>query len=277
MRKIILTMMGVILYVEASVSGVLIYNDGGFHEISTVINDDVQVADSATGAPTTVNIIAGGSIEEVLYTYDNSNINMSAGQVHTFNALNNSNISIYGGTIGRLNGSGSTNLTITNVEITDGFYVNSNGSINFSGGSVAGHFCVYDSTTIDFSGGVSSHILGAYDTSTVNITGGIMDELRAWGYGTLNLHTGSIAYLDARDDGVINIYGKNLTMTSTGGSYGYGWVSGFWANDVSFTIDFNNAEAHTHVNMIPEPATFLLLGLGGLLLRKRSYIRHRNS
>jgi len=42
----------------------------------------------------------------------------------------------------------------------------------------------------------------------------------------------------------------------------------FYQDDASFLINFGNAGTASHINVVPEPATFLLLCLGGFLLRK---------
>ena len=51
---------------------------------------------------------------------------------------------------------------------------------------------------------------------------------------------------------------------------GPGNVYGYWlSNDMSFNINLVGQGAFSHIQFIPEPATLFLLGLGGMILRKR--------
>ena len=105
---------------------------------------------------------------------------------------------------------------------------------------------------------------------TLNMTGGTVDHLGAIDSGIINLYGGIISdRLISSDSSVVNIYGYDLLKTNTGGKYDYGQVSGFWADGTSFTIDLNGFETYSHINLIPEPYSLILLGLGGLILRRR--------
>jgi hypothetical protein len=167
---------------------------------------------------------------------------------------------------------------------------------------------VHDAATFNFSGG-DLHYITAYDQSTVNITGGFsgvnvvqnatgnisgnanVGAANIDGSGILNVYSGSIgqliangnsivnlmggtftAYLGAELSATINVFGHDLAKTDTGGMYGYGQITGFWQDDSSFTINLAGSGAYSVTNLIPEPATFLLFGIGTLLLRKS---RHR--
>ena len=69
--------------VSATSYGVIYFEDGGTHEIDYAINDDVLVDQTAPGTPTTVSMVAGGTIN-TLQGYDNSIINISGGSVYRF-------------------------------------------------------------------------------------------------------------------------------------------------------------------------------------------------
>jgi len=76
--------------------------------------------------------------------------------------------------------------------------------------------------------------------------------------------------LNAWDSATVNIFGYDLVKTSSGGAYGYGQVYGYWFDDTPFTINLSTAETYSHITLIPEPTSLLLLALGGLLLKRKT-------
>ena len=175
--------------------------------------------------------------------------------------------------------------------------------VDMSGGSVD-YISTFDSSTLNMSGGLAE--VGAFETSTINISGGslfsganaydggtvnLLDcdysiDLRVYESGTGNMFGGTVEYLIAGDFGtldlyggvitdslgawessLVNVHGYDLYKTTIGGIYGYGQVSGFYLDDKPFTIDFYNAETYSHVNLIPEPSTLVLMGFGVLVSR----------
>jgi len=112
--------------------------------------------------------------------------------------------------------------------------------------------------------------LGADDLGIVNMTGGTVHHVGASGEGEINLYAGIISEdIGAFDSSVINIFGHDLFKSSFGGTYGDGQVWGFFTDDTPFTIDLYGAQTYSHINLIPEPGTLCLLGLGALVLRKK--------
>ena len=148
--------------------------------------------------------------------------------------------------------------------------------INVSGGTLSSVWA-WDDAIVNFSDTSEATALSARNSSTINMTGGTVEGVAGRNYGIVNLHAGVISdYISAHDSSVINIYGNDLVKTSSGGTYGYGQVYGFWIDDTSFLIDLGNAEAYEHINLIPEPTTFTLFVIGSLvLLRKNNYINNR--
>ena len=73
-----------------------------------------------------------------------------------------------------------------------------------------------------------------------------------------------------------NIYGYGFQYNPLTGDYGGGQLTGFWMDDTPFSIDLWYSsypgapiiDTYAHIVLIPEPATLLLLGSGGLFLRK---------
>jgi len=142
-------------------------------------------------------------------------------------------------------------------------------TMNISGGSHSGA-SAYGHGTVNLFGDAEVGALGATDFGIANMTDGFVNGLTAVESGTINLYAGVVSdYIAAYDFSVVNIFGYDLVKTNSGGSYGYGQVSGFFADDTPFTIDLAESETYSHINLVPEPGTLCLFGLGALVLRKR--------
>ena len=179
---------------------------------------------------TTVDM-TGGFVHN-LRPYDSSIINMTGGEIQTLETFNTSTANISGGSI---YGVSAWDYTTVNLSVT--------GNVTALHARVSG--------TINMMGG-SAEYLGAIDSGTINIYGGLITEsLGAW------------------NDAVVNIYGYGFNYDPTAGTRDGGQLTGFWLDNSFFTIDLKTLETYSHINLIPEPSSFLLLLLGYILLKRK--------
>lgn len=133
----------------------LTFDDGGIHTIDFAVDEEVEVYDSPTGDPTTVNLVTGGSIDHRLRVFGNSHANVSDGYL-------------------RLD-----------------LYAYDNSQVTFSGGTIDAGLYGFQNSHITFSGGLI-HDLRSYDNSQIDFMGGeIVTDIRA-GWFDFGPHTGVI-------------------------------------------------------------------------------------
>ncbi|HUW18271.1 MAG TPA: hypothetical protein VMW16_03130 [Sedimentisphaerales bacterium] len=169
-----------------------------------------------------------GGFVEGLGTYDASTINVTAGSINGLNAHQFSTANVSGGTV----------LTLA----------------------------AYDSGTVKLFPSGTVFSLDAAGAGTAYMSGGITEYARTGDSSTLNLYGGTVTnYLNAWDSATVNVYGYGFNYSPSGGSWNGGQLTGFWLDGTPFTIDLYDAQTYSHINLIPEPATILFLGLGGLV------------
>ena len=149
----------------------------------------------------------------------------------------------------------------------------------FLGGSGA-FIDIYDSSTLNVYGGSIHSFLFAYNSSTVNLYDGSLFHIDVFDYSTLNIYSGYVGtfmnnyYVPST--ATVNIYGYDFKydpeafwayIPETGEGW---WISlllgyGFDGNTIIYS-GLPDPKTHDNINLIPEPATLLLLGLGSLAL-----------
>jgi len=141
--------------------------------------------------------------------------------------------------------------------------------INIFGGSIGYALSAYDRSQVTMSGGSISSLVGglvgAFDSSQVTISGGTLAFLLADDSGQVTIQGSDFAV-----DGKYFGYGK-LTSTLGGpcSDEPYGrHLTGILPTGDMLDSDFKIGH-DARIVLVPEPATLLLLGLGGLMLLRR--------
>jgi hypothetical protein len=158
----------------------------------------------------------------------------------------------------------------------DEVHIYNDATIGITGGEV-GHLYANDSSTVNLFDGVV-YSLYAYDSSTIYIYGGLIDRSVSVADSSIASLYGGMSGAEVRifDSGIVRIYGYGFEWEPTLGGE-TGWLSGYWLDGTSFSRMYlrNLPEPFpgSQVVLIPEPGALLLLALGSLGLRKRSFSR----
>ena len=145
-------------------------------------------------------------------------------------------------------------------------------TVDMIGGEVYSFFC-NDTSQLIFTNGTASYV-GGYDNCTIEIKGGTVDHSSLLGSSVMHWSGGIIeSYISIHDEAKLHVYGKDFQYIS-GGGYGYGWLSGHWADDSDFTVLFRGLPeqfppvSSVILHVIPEPCTLGLIGFGFLIMRR---------
>lgn len=138
-------------------------------------------------------------------------------------------------------------------------------------GDVYGVVRTHNDAVVDMTGGLIETYLHLYDTSIFNACGGALSDsadIVLFDSTTIHLHglqtstLGNMISVDSTESATINVYG-----------YGFYYVgdmlNGYWVDGRSFSLYVRDEETMASLvfHEIPEPMTFLLLGMGGLVIR----------
>jgi len=305
MRKSILLIIGVVLSVvvltvnSVSMAGTVYIDNGLSHTIDDwTYGGDIVILDNYFPyyPSTHVNLVSGGKIYK-LNPKHSSTVAMTGGEItYFFSVYDDSSVTITGGEVNIMYGCGNSSITMSGGSAYTVVGQDS-ATITMTGGTVETSFSVQGSATIAMTNGLVNSF-GASENGTAIMTGGVVEAgLTARVNGIVIMSGGSVgSSLTAQYSGIIYLQGTDFAVTDTDGattnlSYGdrlsgfgtliengdndyyEGTITGTLANgsflDNRFSIhNIGYYEGVADIIIIPEPATLLFLGLGGLILRR---------
>jgi len=249
------------------------FNDGGTYNISTTINDEVWVDYEASGMETTFNFLSGGSITgggsitpNELEGYEDSHINIFGGTINDdLLAWDNCKVDFSGGVIGAsLSANDNSRVFFSGGAMVNVIYAAGYSQITVSGGSIVYNLIARQNSQVTISGGLISgtnEALWVHEDSRTIVSGGIIE-------GNIILQNRSCIEFIGRDfaiDGIPFDYGE---YNANSVSANYGVLTGTLGNG-----DYLNNKLvfydDSSIILTPEPSTFLLLGLGAVMLTKK--------
>jgi hypothetical protein len=133
---------------------------------------------------------------------------------------------------------------------------------------------VINDAILDVKGGSISGYLMSTDIATVNVFDGNINELWTRGNSIAKIHGGLIKWLVSDEDSLVYLYAHDVIYHPQAPAPGhpiYGnsaWIEGiFINNDIPFSFGVGpQGESYSHIEVVPEPMTLMLLGLGSLLV-----------
>lgn len=148
---------------------------------------------------------------------------------------------------------------------------NGDGVYYFGEGDSVGEALLQDTATLNMTGGTIITSLSCSGNSILNMTGGtigVTGGLIVSGNVIANLSGGSINTISAGENAAINMTVSSYQITPNSFD---GILTGYWANGVdTFSIGLRSGTlSHINFTVVPEPASCLLLLLGGSCLMKR--------
>jgi hypothetical protein len=217
-----------------------------------------------------VGTIDGGNYDTV-DIFDTATVSMTAGSVGNMYIHNLGTLNFHNGTISgmQLWNSGTLNLegaSLTDIELFD------SSIFNLNSGIFEGIFEAPSYITININDGQVNQGDGRLrDYAIANIYGGDVtwEMLSLDGHAALNVYGGNVVFehgFSFQENSQFNVYYSDIIYINEWDDI----IIGYHLLDGSeFMLDQYNQAEIDHMNFVPEPTTFLLLGLGGLLLRKR--------
>jgi hypothetical protein len=173
--------------------------------------------------------------------------------------------------------------TISTSTANTSVYTWNSADVNMTGGTIVS-LDEFNSSQINMQAGLVSQGTSLWNQSQLSMTGGKLSQfLEVHDSAVADLHGGRLdGWLYAADTSVIYVYGYGFDYNPLAGTKNGGLLTGSWANGQTFGLNLldnlqTNTITYQHIilHQIPEPATLLLLGLGGLILKKQSLFKRK--
>jgi len=280
--RLVCVLLGAVTVINGSniCSADIVYiDDGQSHDNYEFYGDSVRLDYNVANLPGThFNSLEGGTIRS-LWLWNNSTARLEGGVIEvSITAYNNSIVIMNEGLI-RQSVAGSDNVVIT-----------------MNGGIIEGSFAVGGHVNASINNGAIHHIW-AEGSADVFINGGSVSSGVAVGglegRPVVTITGGHVGLLSVNQDGMIYLVGSNFEVNGQTLSYGdklrdfatyydtpqgygnhyYGVVLGSLSDGSLLDTEFAIYDQYGYTGdivIIPEPVTVILLGIGALLLRRRT-------
>lgn len=228
---------------------------GGDTYDTVVVKGDGTVVDMTGGDAnlvimmnsSTFNMTAGNigfETNKGISSFDSSVLNLSGGHLRKVNTYGESEVNIFGDpNIDICEFYDSTTATISsNDAFVERCYPKGNSTLNLSAGSLK-WLSGNQNSISNISGGEVLYNVSVNYNATLNISDITTEILYVNSGGTVNLSGGDVNSIgrdiggDSSSPCQINVIGYGLSAIPYGGTHGYGEISGYWNNDVPFSIN----------------------------------------
>ncbi len=251
----------ILLLLTSNCFSAVIFSDGLTHNISSIINDTVEVDIGFPGVHTTLNFITGGGSAYSVRGYENSELNFYDGALQTTAIYTHGSAiaTVFGGRVGAIYGNGGSNVTILDGS-TSWLEFFDNSSLLFMGGETRNPLRVFNSSSVEISGGALTRFV-TYDNSSILWSGGNI-------MGSLDLDDLSVVEISGYDfavDGVAVGFGDITSVLEIDHmSETPRQLTGFLANGDPIDNQFRIGDRAVIrlTNSIPEPSRIILTLIG---------------
>lgn len=254
------------------------FNDGDYHRIDYAISDTdgISVDLFTPGVETEVEI-TNGAQAKMCNAYEDSQVTMNGGNLtYDLWAYDRSQMTLSGGTLRGLYGHDNSQITVTGGSLAWGVVGNINSRIDIFDCQAMGVTAI-DNSHINIMGGVFAGNIQVWDDAKLTLSGGTFGNYIISG-GWHDESSSGLISLDGSDfkiNGISVDYGDFASQYASWGTHPdgstpslTGIITGTLKNGQSINKRFYLSH-DADITFIPEPATLLLLSLGGLLLRRK--------